>query len=118
MYSDEQIARVVHEANAALQFIQEDPAPSPPWNAAPAWQRESAIEGVRRSRNGETPRQLHQSWCDEKYAAGWVYGQVKDPDRKTHPCLVPYDQLPPGQRDKDHLFTAIVLALSVQAVSG
>jgi hypothetical protein len=44
----------------------------------------------------------------EKKAAGWIYGPVKDPEKKEHPCIVPYDQLPIEQRTKDYLFKAIV----------
>lgn len=33
--------------------------------------------------------------------AGWRYGPRKDNDAKTHPCLVPYAQLPPDEQDKD-----------------
>lgn len=29
---------------------------------------------------------------------------------RTHPCMVPYDQLPQEQRVKDHLFGAAVRA--------
>jgi hypothetical protein len=42
---------------------------------------------------------------------GWVYGEVKDAEKKTHPCLVPFDQLPLFQQKKDKLFCAIVDAL-------
>jgi hypothetical protein len=46
----------------------------------------------------------------EKVAAGWVYGEVKDPDAKppTHPCIVPFEELPPEQQFKDVLFKTIV----------
>ncbi len=46
--------------------------------------------------------------------AGWRYGLKKDPAAKTHPCLVPYWQLPAEQRRKDGLFAAIVAALTEQ----
>jgi hypothetical protein len=36
---------------------------------------------------------------------------VKDPDAKTHPCILPYHELPLEQRLKDSLFMAIVHAL-------
>lgn len=108
----EDIARVCHEANRALQITQADPAPSPEWDAAPDWQKESAIEGVEKAIAGETPEQLHQSWCDFKTADGWAFGAVKDADRKTHPCLVPYADLPTEQRVKDHLFQVIVDTLT------
>ena len=42
---------------------------------------------------------------------GWVYGEHKDEQRKTHPCIVPYDELPAAQRAKDALFLANVRAL-------
>jgi hypothetical protein len=42
----------------------------------------------------------------EKY--GWVYGEVKDAEKKTHPCMVPYEKLPIEQRVKDYLFKAVI----------
>jgi len=35
-------------------------------------------------------------------------GETKDPDKKQHPCLVPYNELSKEQQIKDALFTAIV----------
>jgi hypothetical protein len=107
----EDIARVVHQANAALQAVTGDPHPSQPWDAETAEVRESAIEGVRKALQGRTPRELHDDWCAFKRERGWTYGPVKDPLAKTHPCLVPYDQLPPEQRLKDRLFLAITAVL-------
>jgi hypothetical protein len=112
MYTDEDIARVVHQANGALQAIQGDSCPSAPWDAVTAELRAGTIEGVRRARSGETPRELHESWADRKRDLGWIHGPVKDEERKTHPCLVPYDDLPAGQRDKDALFFHIVLLMA------
>lgn len=62
----EDIARVCHEANRALQVIQNDPAISLHWDEAPLWQRNSAVEGVEKAIAGATPEELHQSWCDFK----------------------------------------------------
>lgn len=47
----------------------------------------------------------------EKIKDGWVYGDVKDPELKTHPCLVPYNELPVEQKTKDTLFINIVHAV-------
>lgn len=106
------VARICHEANRAVQIVTEDPAPSPHWDEAPHWQRISAIEGVEAARRGITDEELHDAWCDSKRADGWTYGPAKDADAKTHPCLVPYVQLPVEQRAKDALFRAIVQALT------
>jgi len=110
-YTPAQIAEVAHEANRALQRAHGDPAPSPRWDDAPDWQRESAVAGVRTALDGADPEELHEAWCEHKRATGWTYGETKDPEARTHPCLVPYDELPQHQRDKDDLFAAIVGAL-------
>ena len=107
----EQIASVCHEANRAIQIATGDPKPSPHWDDAPEWQRVSAIEGVRKAVEGQGPEHLHKSWCEFKVADGWVYGPIKDENAKTHPCLVDYSDLPPEQKVKDHVFSAIVNAL-------
>jgi hypothetical protein len=106
------IARVCHEANRALQIAQGDPAPSPGWDEAPTWQRESAIEGVHAAIGGASPWELHHAWCAAKMRDGWRYGPVKDAEAKTHPCMVEYSLLPHEQRLKDDLFAAIVKALT------
>lgn len=43
----------------------------------------------------------HQGWMEEKQAAGWRYGSVRDDEHKLHPCLVPYAQLPEVEKEKD-----------------
>jgi len=43
-----------------------------------------------------------------KVDSGWVYGEVKDVEKKTHPCIVPYEQLPVEQQSKDYIFKGIV----------
>lgn len=111
-YTAEQIATVCHEANRALQHAHGDPAPSPPWDDAPDWQQQAAMEGVTFALDGATPEQLHETWCNAKRRDGWTYGPVKDADARTHPCLVPYADLPADQRDKDAVFGAIVAALT------
>lgn len=80
------------------------------WEEAPDWQRESAEAGVRAiiANPATTPEQSHEGWLRLKLADGWTCGPVKDPEKKTHPCCVPYDKLPPEQRTKDTLFLAVV----------
>ena len=57
------------------------------------------------------PSTSHDMWMKEKVDAGWVYGEIKDPEKKTHPCIVPYDKLPVGQQSKDYIFREIVHCL-------
>ncbi len=108
----ERIAKACHEANRAYCASMGDLSQAP-WDLAPDWQRQSAIAGVQAVIDDPwvTPGHLHAAWMAQKQANGWVYGEVKDPEAKTHPCMVPYDELPPEQRAKDHIFGAIVRAL-------
>lgn len=119
MFMDEHIlaaAEAAHEANRAYCQSLGDNSQLP-WDSAPEWQRTSAINGVKFAidKNFPTGEAMHQNWMEEKIATGWVYGEVKDPDKKTHPCLLPYDQLPEAQRIKDDLFrNTIRKALGVE----
>jgi hypothetical protein len=107
-----EIAGVCHEANRMLCLAHEDTS-QPTWFQAPQWQRSSAVEGVRAIAAGRVtrPEQSHESWLEHKRAHGWTYGPEKVPDDKRHPCMVPFDQLPPHQQAKDRLFFAIATAL-------
>ena len=111
MIDIERIAHVCHEANRALQVTGGE-EPSPHFFDAPEWQVQSAYEGVSAAIEGATPEQLHESWCAAKVRDGWIYGDVKDVEARTHPCLVAYDQLPADQRLKDHVFQAVVHAFT------
>lgn len=84
----------------------------PSWRNAPDWQKSSALKGVEGVLAGNTPRQSHEGWLKEKQETGWKYGPVKDPDKKEHPCFVPYDDLPPEQREKDAIFVATVRTMA------
>lgn len=121
MTNVEQIARIAHETNRVYcESIGDTSQPS--WENAPEWQRTSAIKGVQfhldAHSRGEVPpaSASHESWLEEKRADGWIYGPVKDPVLKEHPCYVPYIQLPLNQRLKDYLFGHIVAAF-VQAMN-
>ena len=57
------------------------------------------------------PEASHISWMKQKLEEGWVYGPVKDPENKQHPCIVPFDALPREQQAKDFIFRAVVHAL-------
>lgn len=112
MTAIETIAMVCHEANRAWCLANGDDSQLP-WEGAPQWQRDSAVNGVEFALNHPeaTPADQHDAWCRDKTRDGWTYGETKDAVAKTHPCLVAYGDLPEMQRAKDRLFTAIVGAL-------
>jgi hypothetical protein len=105
----ETIARVAHEMNRTW-CVADDDNSQLPWEEAPEWQRESARNGVRfhMENPDASDSASHDNWMAEKLADGWTYGLVKDPEAKTHPCIVPFEELPPSQQFKDHLFRGVV----------
>lgn len=108
--SIEGIARLCHEANRAYCQSMGDNSQLP-WEEAPIWAKSSAINGVMAHMASElTPEQSHECWMAQKLEEGWVYSEEKDTDALTHPCLVPYDQLPRSQKAKDYIFRGIVRA--------
>ncbi len=112
-----EIAKVCHEVNRAYcQAVGDDS--QLPWDSAPEWQRTSAINGVRfiLANDNALPSASHDSWLAEKQREGWVWGEVKDPEKKQHPCCVPYADLPVEQKAKDYIFGAIVR--SIRAIDG
>ena len=108
----EDVARVCHEANRAYCQTLGDMSQTS-WEEAPEWQKESAICGVRLHTDNPDagPEASHVSWMAQKVADGWVYGPEKRPEKKEHPCLVPFSSLPREQQLKDVLFRSVVHAL-------
>lgn len=66
---------------------------------------------------GNGPEQSHESWLKEKADTGWKYGPVKDPEKKEHPCFVPYSELSEAQKKKDEIFVGVV-RLVARALNG
>lgn len=108
----EDIAKVAHEVNRAYCTSIGD-ASQMPWDEAPEGIKQSALDGVNyHLANDTTPEDSHKNWMAFKLKDGWVYGEKKDLEAKTHPCLVPYEQLPQEQQTKDYLFKAVVAVLA------
>jgi hypothetical protein len=108
----EEIAYVCHEVNRALCSAFSDHS-QVPWSQAPEWQKSSAVSGVLFHMWNPTAdaSESHEHWYSEKRDAGWIYGPTKDIEHKTHPCMVPFEELPKYQQLKDHLFKTIVNVL-------
>ena len=44
---------------------------------------------------------VHEIWALGRVSEGWTYGEKRDDAKKTTPCLVPYSELPEGEKDYD-----------------
>jgi hypothetical protein len=89
-----------------------------PWVDTTEANRTSYIKGVEAIIEKDLePRELHKSWLKEKLDTGWKYGPVKDEEKKEHPAMVDYDELPTHQQMKDTIFRSVVKGyLSVHSV--
>ena len=78
-------------------------------------QLESLLNGIEYlEENPECkPEENHNNWMKEKIRQGWVYGDVKDFKLKTHPDLIPFDELPIVEQRKD-ILDAIIHKMAVQ----
>ena len=106
----ERRARFVYEA-ARLAAIGAD-APIIPalWTEREKEFREQFLQVIDRqcgSQRSASPEELHGSWMQSYLGMGWTFGEVYDPQAKTHPDLVPYVQLGQLERDKDAVFVAL-----------
>ena len=110
-FAYEDVAKICHEANKAYCVTIGDNT-QPSWEDAPEWQKESAINGVRFHCLNEntTPADSHNSWLKEKTEQGWSWGEIKDAEKKEHPCFTAYENLPKSQQIKDYIFKNIVEA--------
>ena len=45
----------------------------------------------------------HDLWAAQRLAQGWTLGAQRDDAKKTHPCLVPYAQLPESEKEYDRI---------------
>ncbi len=43
----------------------------------------------------------HLRWSADRRLAGWTYGKIRDNELRRHPMLVPYDELPESEKEKD-----------------
>ena len=46
-------------------------------------------------------KNVHEIWAENRIKQGWTYGKQRNDERKTHPCLVPYENLPEEEKEYD-----------------
>ena len=46
-------------------------------------------------------KNVHEVWAETRIKQGWTYGEQRNDDLKTHPCLVPYEELPEEEKEYD-----------------
>ncbi len=49
----------------------------------------------------EMSKNVHEVWSETRIQQGWTYGEQRNDELKTHPCLVPYEELPESEKECD-----------------
>lgn len=59
-------------------------------------------------------RNVHEVWAQSRMSEGWAYGPERNDAFKTHPCLVPYEDLPEQEKAYDRSTAMGTLRLIVK----
>lgn len=81
-----------------------------PWNDREEAFREQflgVIEMMCSPDRKSSPEELHDDWVIAYEEMGWRYGPERDREAKTHPDMVPFNDLEQREQDKDAVFVAL-----------
>lgn len=100
----------VYESARLAAIAAEAPIIPEPWENREQAFKDQMIEAVAKQ-CGEhrcySPKQLHDEWVEAYWKLGWRYGDRRDRVAKTHPDMVPYEELGQLERDKDAVYLAL-----------
>jgi hypothetical protein len=102
------MAEVVHGAHIRLNARLGDMAPEGPWETLSKDSQEFVRHRVRLIVRGVSPCELQADWVRWMVRRKWTLGEVKDPIARTHPNLLPLNELEDAQQLKVYLAVAIV----------
>ena len=111
MTNFQQISKLIYEATRLEAEWSERRIVPEPWDERDEKFRNQFVEVIKKYFQQEklpTPEEAHNSWWEAYKKMGWKYGEKRDPEKKTHPDMVPYDELPQDEKEKDAIFLAFV----------
>lgn len=100
----------VYEGARLAAVASKAPIVPVPWDQREEDFKKQFLEVIDRqcgSLRSNSPEELHGGWMQAYINNGWVYGPVYSWEKRTHPDLVPYDQLGILERDKDAVFVRL-----------
>ncbi len=59
----------------------------------------------------EMAKNVHEVWAQNRINEGWIYGPVRDDEKRQHPCLVAYEDLPESEKEYDRATSQETLKL-------
>lgn len=106
----ERRAEFVYEGARIATIAAKAPIIPEPWQSREDAFRDQFKEVIERQcgpMRSSSPAELHGGWVQAYISMGWTYGPERDTEMKTHPDMVPYDQLGQLEQDKDAVFVAL-----------
>jgi hypothetical protein len=103
-------AEFVYEGARLAAIAAQAPVIPAPWSERELAFQAQFLEVIDRQMGPErsdSPEALHESWCEAYVKMGWVHGAEYSVRRKTHPDMVPYEDLGQLEQDKDSVFVAL-----------
>jgi hypothetical protein len=78
-----------------------------------------SLDGLQ-SRLEGLARNAHEIWAQQRLRDGWTYGAHRDDVKRTHPGLVPYENLSESEKEYDRVMVnetlKTILALGYRIV--
>ena len=59
-------------------------------------------------------KNVHEVWAKSRFDQGWHSGELRDDDQKTHPCLIPYEDLPEMEKEYDRTTSVGTIKLRIK----
>lgn len=59
-------------------------------------------------------KNVHEVWAETRISQGWRFGEQRNDELKTHPCLVPYEELPEEEKKYDRYTSIGTLKLIIK----
>lgn len=106
----ERRAIFIYEAARLQAYAVNAPIVPEPWSQREQAFRDQFLKVVammcspRRKKN---PAELHADWMKAYETMGWKYGEKRDTGKKEHPDMLPFDELPWREQNKDAVFVAL-----------
>jgi hypothetical protein len=107
----ETITKLIYEAARKEAEWSKRPIIPEPWEDRDDMFKKQMVDVVRKYIESDklaSPEEAHDSWMKAYLNMGWKYGEGRDTEKKTHPDLVPFYELPKDERDKDAIFLSLV----------
>lgn len=104
------IAKECHLKNNELMLMNGEVPLTDDWYGLDDHTKNMSIKSVIKILNNPeiTAKDLHDEWISNKIKDGWIYGEEKNLELKTHPSIIDFESLNDIDKLKDQYFIDVV----------